>query len=107
MKHARLVTVVVLLLATMLLARHAGAAEGNRVNVNTASAADLAAVKGIGQVKAQAIVEYREKNGPFKSVDDLVQVRGIGEKSLTVLRPQLTLDAGAAPAPAAPTSAKR
>ena len=107
MNHARLVTVVVLLLATLLVARHAGAAEGKLVNINAASAADLAAVKGIGQVKAQAIVEYREKNGPFKSVDDLVQVRGIGEKSLTTLRPQLTLDAGAPPAPAAPASAKR
>lgn len=106
MKHARLVTVVVLLLAALLLARNAGAMEARLVNVNTASAADFAAVKGIGEVKAQAIVEYRAKNGPFKSVDDLVQVKGIGEKLLAKLRPQLVLEAGAPPAPAAPGSAK-
>jgi competence protein ComEA len=106
MKHARLTMTAVLLFAALLVARTASAAEAKLVNVNTAAVADLAAVKGIGEVKAQAIVEYRAKNGPFKSMDDLVQVKGIGEKLLAKVRPQLTLETGAPPAPAAPSSAK-
>jgi competence protein ComEA len=51
------------------------------VNINTADAHTLAKeLNGIGLSRAQAIVEYREKNGPFKSVDDLVKVKGIGTK---------------------------
>lgn len=49
------------------------------VNVNKATKEELAeALPGVGQVKAEAIVEYREKNGPFKTLDDLEKVKGIG-----------------------------
>ena len=52
------------------------------VNVNTADAATLASeLDGIGPAKAQAIVEYRQQNGPFRSADDLLKVQGIGERS--------------------------
>lgn len=62
------------------------------VNINTADAATLAdMLRGIGLRKAEAIVAYRSANGPFKSVDDLVNVKGIGSKTLEQLRPQLTL----------------
>jgi competence protein ComEA len=74
----------------------AKAAPSAPVDVNTASAADLQAVPGIGKALAQRIVEFREKNGPFSDVDDLVKVRGIGEKSIERLKPYLT--AGAAKA---------
>jgi len=51
------------------------------VNVNTADAATLASeLKGVGEKTAQAIVEYREANGPFQSLDDLKNVRGVGDK---------------------------
>lgn len=60
------------------------------VNINTATEAELDAVKGIGPGKARAIVEHRDKNGPFKSVDDLAQVKGFGQKSVDKLRPELT-----------------
>jgi competence protein ComEA len=63
-----------------------------KVNINTADAAGLAALKGIGEKKAQAIIEYREKNGPFKSVDDLVHVKGIGEKTVADLKDQITVE---------------
>lgn len=53
------------------------------VNVNTASADQLAeALNGVGPQKAQAIVEYRKANGPFTKAEDLLKVKGIGEKML-------------------------
>ncbi|WP_253378855.1 helix-hairpin-helix domain-containing protein [unidentified bacterial endosymbiont] len=53
--------------------------EGTRVSINSASAEDLArAMNGVGLKKAQAIVSYREEYGPFKTVDDLKQVPGMG-----------------------------
>jgi competence protein ComEA len=62
------------------------------VNINTADAATLAgALRGIGLKKAEAIVAYRGENGPFKSVDDLVNVKGIGERTLEQLRPLVSL----------------
>ncbi len=61
------------------------------VNINTASVAELNTVKGIGPSKAQAIVEYREKNGPFKTLDDLKGVKGFGDKSVAKLRGELTV----------------
>ena len=57
------------------------------VNVNTADAETISAeLKGIGLAKAQAIVDYRSKHGPFKSADDLTLVRGIGESTLDAVR---------------------
>ncbi|MCC4263721.1 ComEA family DNA-binding protein [Oceanimonas baumannii] len=52
------------------------------ININTASAEQLAQLSGVGPAKADAIVQYRDANGPFKSVDDLAQVRGIGEATV-------------------------
>jgi competence protein ComEA len=102
---------VVLMVAA--LAAHAAGAETSQININTASAAELTTIKGVGPAKAQSIIEYREKNGTFKSVDDLKLVRGIGDKMLEQLRPQVTVggDPGAnakeAPAKAAPQEAAR
>jgi competence protein ComEA len=97
-----------LLAALLLAAGHAGAADVP-VNINTASAAELATISGIGPSKAAAIVDHREKNGQFKSVDDLKLVRGIGDKMLEQLRPRVTVDGtGSASNPgAAADAAKR
>ncbi len=63
------------------------------VNVNTADAETISAeLKGIGLSKAHAIVEYRSKHGPFKSVDDLTLVTGIGEKTLDSVRSDILID---------------
>ncbi|WP_374240149.1 ComEA family DNA-binding protein [Zoogloea sp.] len=61
------------------------------VNLNTATATDLDGIKGIGPSKAKAIIDYRTKNGPFKSVEDLKNVKGFGEKSITKLKGELTV----------------
>jgi len=61
------------------------------VNLNTASKEELDSVKGIGPVKAQAIIDYRSKNGPFKSVDDLKNVKGFGDKSVAKIRSDLSV----------------
>jgi len=63
------------------------------VNINSASAADFEGLPGIGAKTAQRIVEYRQKNGPFKKVEDLMNVRGIGEKNFLKLKPQLSVGA--------------
>ncbi|WP_318442625.1 ComEA family DNA-binding protein [Photobacterium leiognathi] len=60
------------------------------VNVNTASASDLAAsLPGIGETKAKAIVDYRKKHGKFKSAKDLEKVTGLGEKSVSSMKKYL------------------
>jgi competence protein ComEA len=61
------------------------------VNINTATKDELIALSGIGPAKAQAIVDYRKLNGPFKSVDDLKNVKGIGAKRLEKLRADITV----------------
>lgn len=72
------------------------------VDINTAGEAELDKLPGIGPAKAKAIVEDRAKNGPFKSVEDLKRVKGIGDKTLDDLKGQITVGGGrAAPAPKA------
>ena len=67
------------------------------VNLNSATVEDLATLPGIGEKTAEKIIEYREKNGPFKKVEELMNVQGIGEKSFLKLKPQITVSsAGAA-----------
>ena len=68
------------------------------VNINTAAAAEFVGLPGIGAKMAARIVEYRQKNGPFKKVEDLMNVRGIGEKNFLKLKPQITVAAAKAEA---------
>ncbi len=80
------------------------AALAGPVNVNTADVATIAKeLDGIGRAKAQAIVDYRQKNGPFRSPEDLLKVEGIGQKVLDMNRGNIRLDkAAGAAAPAQP-----
>lgn len=61
------------------------------VNINTASLEELMELKGIGEVKGNAIIAYREAHGGFSSVDELINVKGIGEKTLENLRAFVTI----------------
>lgn len=77
---------------------------GEPVDINSADASAIAAaLNGIGESKARAIVEYREQNGPFKSADELVKVKGVGLK--TVDKNRDLIRTGAAAAPKAPKPA--
>jgi competence protein ComEA len=61
------------------------------VNINTADEAQLTSLKGVGPTKAKAITQYRQDHGPFKTVDDLKKVSGIGDKTLAALKPFITV----------------
>ena len=63
------------------------------INLNTASAADLENLPGVGAKMAERIVEYRQKNGPFKKIEDLMNVKGIGEKNFLKLKARLSVGA--------------
>jgi competence protein ComEA len=61
------------------------------VNVNTATMAQLETLPGIGAKTAQRIIEHRQKNGGFKKIEELMNVRGVGEKSFLKLKPLITV----------------
>ena len=66
------------------------------VNLNTATAEQLATIPGIGQRMAERIIDYRQKSGGFKKVEDLMNVSGIGEKNFLKMRPLVTVTPPAA-----------
>lgn len=89
--------------ALLVTAAHAG---GERVNINTADAATLDRVlDGVGPSKAEAIVAYRKANGPFRSIEQLASVKGIGLATVERNRDRIQVGA-AAPAAARPAAAK-
>lgn len=69
-----------------------GTSDGDLVNINTADTTMLQTLSGIGEKRAADIINYRETNGLFETVDDLDQVSGIGEKTMEKLRPLITVN---------------
>jgi len=61
------------------------------INLNTASAAQIATLPGIGPKTADLIIQYRQKNGGFKKVEEIMNVRGVGEKSFLKLKSRITV----------------
>ena len=80
----------------VLLAGLASVAMAGPVNINSADATTIAReLKGIGLAKAQAIVEYRQKHGPFRTADELASVRGIGQRTIENNRADIRTDRAA------------
>jgi competence protein ComEA len=70
----------------------AAPASGSEViNLNTATVTQLSTLPGIGQKTAELIVQYRQKNGGFKKIEEIMNVRGIGEKSFLKIKSRLTV----------------
>ncbi|MEI5905771.1 helix-hairpin-helix domain-containing protein [Bacillus spongiae] len=69
-----------------------GTSQGTTLNLNVATKEELETLSGIGPSKAEAIIKYREDNGPFESVDDLQNVPGIGEKMLFQIREDVSIN---------------
>jgi len=72
----------------------ADARAASPLNLNSATAGELESLPGIGAQTAARILEYRQKNGPFKKIEDLMNVKGIGEKGFLKLKPLLTVAPG-------------
>ncbi|HAO26183.1 MULTISPECIES: helix-hairpin-helix domain-containing protein [unclassified Methylophaga] len=81
--------IISLLLAFSLSSFAAFAAD--KININSATADELQLLDGVGPSTADAIVQYREQNGTFSSVDDLVNIKGIGEKKVAALAEKVTV----------------
>ncbi len=81
---AMLAVAVILLLTPVISA-------SGKINVNTATAEELAEIRGVGPSLAERIIEFREQNGPFNSIDELMLVKGIGPKLLEKIQDQLTV----------------
>lgn len=104
MTHRRFVAAVLAVALAVLAAPALSAAAGKaqptgRINVNTASVEQLTTLPGVGPALAARIVEYRQKSGAFRSTQELMNVKGIGEKSLARIEQWLTV--GEAPKTAA------
>jgi competence protein ComEA len=97
-------TVVASLVALLLAAPVASSAQqaasaaaapaekaGPTVNINTATSSELESLPGVGPKLAQRIIDYREKNGGFKKLEDLMNVQGIGEKNFLKLKSKLSV----------------
>ncbi len=87
-----MLTAMIISLASTSQAAEAGPQQV--VNINTASAAELEALPGIGPSKSQAIIDYRNKH-PFAKIEDIMRVKGIGRKSFLKLKPYLTVSGSA------------
>ena len=82
MKKIYLTLILFLFLATSAIAK---------VNINTATAEELATLPGIGQAKAEAIIKDRAANGKYKNIEDLTRVKGIGDKMVLKLKKEATV----------------
>lgn len=89
-----------LLTLSSLLAAPLSASPEAKVDLNTATVEELDSLPGIGLATARRIVEFRTQNGPFKKVEDLMNVKGIGEKKFLRLKDRITLG----PQPASPSN---
>jgi competence protein ComEA len=92
MKRRERVTIIVLFIGiALIISTLAMAEEIGKIDLNKATVEDLVKLKGIGQTYAERIIDYREKNGPFKNVQELLAIKGIGEKKLESIKDLLMI----------------
>ena len=93
MKSILAVAVILfLIINNQLSIINSSAADGPKVNINTASVSELTTLPGIGEVKAKAIIEYRVANGGFKSIEEIMEVKGIGEKTFIKIKDMIYVE---------------
>jgi len=80
-------TLALILFPCLLMAQNTSSSPKTKVNINTATVEELQTLPGIGAITAQRIVEYRQTHGPFQKVEDLLNIKGIGEKKLEKIKP--------------------
>ena len=81
------VTAVVIAFVPAILAQ-----ETEKININKASVEELTQLKQIGPKKAEQIVKYREENGPFERIEDIVKVKGVGPKTFELNKDRITVE---------------
>jgi len=97
-----------ILVATLISAVIPGIAQAaGTVNVNSADATQLSMLPRVGPAIAQRIIEYRDANGRFKSVDDLMLVRGIGEKTFELMKPYVAVEGASTLTEKVPSAQKK
>jgi competence protein ComEA len=93
MKTRKVLCLMLAVIAAVMVGSVAESGEATGVvNINTASSEQLELLPRVGPALAGRIVEFRDANGPFQSVDEIVAVKGIGERSFEMLEPYLVID---------------
>lgn len=82
------------IILVLLLASPAALLAADTININTADKATLTSIKGVGEKRAEAIIEYRNEYGPFESVDELASVSGVGQSTVDTNRDILSVSDG-------------
>jgi competence protein ComEA len=93
MKRAQKIFILTLVLALLgAFSPSLWAQEAQKININVASVEELSQLNKVGPKYAERIVQYREANGPFKNVEEITNVQGIGEKTLEANKDRMTVD---------------
>ena len=93
MKRGQKVLILTLVLALLgAFSSSLWAQEAQKININVASAEELSQLNKVGPKYAERIVQYREANGPFKNVEEITNVQGIGKKTLEANKDRMTVD---------------
>jgi competence protein ComEA len=88
----RMMVLLVALAMVMTFSGPSWAGDAGKINLNKATAVELSQLKGIGMKYAERIVEFRDKNGSFKQVEDLLKIQGIGPKILEKNKDRITVE---------------
>jgi len=91
MKKTRKILALIAIIGMIVGITGSGWGSEAKVNINTGTIEQLVALKGIGEVTAQRIIDYRDENGPFKSPNDLLNIKGIGPTTLANILSQITV----------------